>query len=60
MITRPEIMFTSLLFVALVWALISATAFTVSLNYGMRRLAWFWAASLVSTLVTTYSLWRLV
>ena len=29
-----------MLSIALVWALISAAAFTASLNYGMRRLAW--------------------
>ena len=51
----------SLLFVALVWALMSAAAFCVSLDYGRRRLARLWAASfLVSTLVAAHSFWRLV
>ena len=61
MSTRPETMWASLLLVALVWAVMSAALFTVSLDYGWRRLAWFWMASfLVSTLAAAYSFWRLV
>jgi hypothetical protein len=54
-------MWGSLLFVAFASALASAAIFTVSLDYGWRRLAWFWAAAfLVSALVAAYSFWRLV
>jgi hypothetical protein len=61
MSTRPETMWASLLFIALVWALMSAAAFSVSLDYGWRRFAWFWIASfVVATLVAAYSFWRLV
>ena len=61
MSTRPVNMWASLLFVALVWALMSAAAFSVSLDYGRRRLARLGAASFpVSTLVAAYSFWRLV
>ena len=58
---RGGITWGSLLFVALLWAVISAIALNVSLEYGMRRRTWAWAASfLVSTLVAAYSFWRLV
>lgn len=61
MSTRPVNLWASLLFVALVWALMSAATFSVSLDCGMRRLARLWAASfLVSTLVAAHSFWRLV
>jgi hypothetical protein len=60
MSTQPVTMWASLLFIALVWALISAVAFSASLNYGMRWLAWGWIASfLVSALVAAYSFWML-
>ena len=60
MSTRPETMWASLLFIALVWAVMSAALFTVSLDYGWRWLAWFWMASfLVSTLLAAYSFWML-
>jgi hypothetical protein len=51
---------TSLLAIALLWAVISAAVMLVSVRSGMRRLAWGWTASLiVGLLVATYSFWRL-
>jgi cobalamin biosynthesis protein CobD/CbiB len=59
--TQPETIWGSLLLVATVFALMSAAVFSVSLNYGWRRLAWLWAAIfLASTVVAAYSFWRLV
>jgi hypothetical protein len=48
------------LFIASVWALISAVVVAVSVYYEMRGMAWGWTASFVlSSLVAAYSLWRL-
>jgi hypothetical protein len=60
MSTRPETMWASLLFIAIVWALMSAAAFAASVNYGMRRLAWGWMGSfVVATLVAAYTFWMM-
>ncbi len=49
-----------LLFIALLWAVVSAVAASASVRYGMRWRAWGWTASfLVSSLVAAYSVWRL-
>ncbi len=51
----------ALLGIALLGAVVSASALVVSLDYGMRRRAWAWAAFfLVSALIGAYSLWRMV
>jgi hypothetical protein len=50
----------SLLAIALLLAVISADALAMSLDYGMRQRAWWWASAfLMSTLFAAYSLWRL-
>jgi hypothetical protein len=51
----------ALLAIALLWALVSAGAATVSVEYEMRRRAWGWMACFVlSSLVAAYSFWRLL
>ena len=49
-----------LLFVATLWAAISAMAMSASVYFEMRRSAFGWFASfLVSSLVAAYCFWRL-
>jgi Fe2+ transport system protein B len=49
-----------LLAIALFWALLSACAATVSVEFELRRSAWGWTASFVmSSVVAAYSFWRL-
>lgn len=51
----------SLLAIALLWVVVSAIALAGSLDYGMRRRTWLWAASfVVATLAAVYCLWRMV
>jgi NhaP-type Na+/H+ or K+/H+ antiporter len=57
---QQETVWVSLLFIASVWALISAVVVAVSVYYEMRAMAWGWTASFaLSSLVAAYSYWRL-
>jgi hypothetical protein len=59
-VTQQQTIWTSVLFIALAWALISAIAATACVRYEIRHLAWAWTASFVlSSLVAAYSFWRL-
>jgi hypothetical protein len=58
--TEQEALWTSVLFIALSWALISAIVATAGVRYELSRLAWGWTASFVlSSLVAAYAFWRL-
>ena len=58
--TEQEALWTSVLFIALSWALISAIVATEGVRYELSRLAWGWTASFVlSSLVAAYAFWRL-
>jgi hypothetical protein len=60
-VSEQEAVWAALLFVALLWALISAIVLNVSVEFGMRWRSWAWATSfLVSTVVAAYSFWRVV
>jgi hypothetical protein len=59
-VSQQGTVWASVLGIALVWALISATAAIVSVHYEMRRWTWGWTASFVlSSLVAAYSFWKL-
>ena len=58
--SQQESVWGYVLFIALLWAAVSAIAASASVRYEMRRLAWGWTASFVlSSLVAAYSFWRL-
>ncbi len=45
--SQQETLWGSVLLIAVLWAIISAIAATVSVRYEMRRSAWGWTASFV-------------
>jgi hypothetical protein len=59
-VTQQQPIWSSVLVIALAWALISAVGVAASVRYEIRYLAWGWTASFVlSSLVAAYSFWRL-
>jgi hypothetical protein len=59
-VSQQESLWATVLLFAGFWAVISAIAATASVRYEMIRSAWGWTASfLVSSLVATYSYWRI-
>jgi NhaP-type Na+/H+ or K+/H+ antiporter len=58
-VTQQETVWFSLLFIASVWALISAVVVAASVYYEMRGMAWGWTVSFVlSSVVAAYSFSR--